>query len=98
MSKRILPLPPADDAISRSSFRGEGGSGDRHAGKPEKLLRRNYLLRGVALQPGTHTVEFRFTPPVDMLYVSLAALAIALGLCGFLAAHSWRQPLAEVQK
>lgn len=66
-------------------------------GKPEQLLRCNYLMRGVSLQPGTHTVEFRFAPPVDMLYVSLAALAIALGLCGFLAVHSWRQPLADDQ-
>jgi hypothetical protein len=54
-------------------------------GKTEKLLRCNYLMRGVYLQPGSHAVEFRFAPPVDTLYVSLAAVLIALLLIGFLA-------------
>ena len=60
-------------------------------GKPEKLLRCNYLMRGVLLQPGTHTVEFRFTPPLGTVYVSVAAVAIGLALCGFLALSSWKQ-------
>ncbi len=73
------------------------GRGGRHAGKPEKLLRCNYLMRGVSPQPGTHTVEFRFAPPVNTFYVSLAALEITLALCGFLAVHPWRQPIADDQ-
>ena len=32
-------------------------------GKPAKLLRCNYLMRGVYLPPGSHTVAFRFSPP-----------------------------------
>jgi len=53
-------------------------------GKSEKLLRCNYLMQGVFLQPGTHTVELRFAPPVDTFYVSLAAVAIGILLLGFL--------------
>ena len=54
-------------------------------GKPEKLLRCNYLMRGVYLPAGPHTVEFRFEPPMNALYVSLAAVVIGLLLLGVLA-------------
>jgi hypothetical protein len=53
-------------------------------GKPEKLLRCNYLMRGVYLQTGPHTVEFRFEPPMNTLYVSVVALVFGLLLLGFL--------------
>jgi len=61
-------------------------------GKAGKLLRCNYLMRGVALPPGAHTVEFRFTPPVNTLYVSLAALAVGLLLLGCLAVTRQKEP------
>ena len=32
-------------------------------GKPETLLRCNYLMRGVQVPAGEHQVEFRFAPP-----------------------------------
>jgi hypothetical protein len=51
-------------------------------GAPEKLLRCNYLLRGVYLLPGAHTVEFKFQPRVGLLYVSLTAVIIALATLG----------------
>jgi hypothetical protein len=54
-------------------------------GKPETLLRCNYLMRGVYLQPGAHAVEFRFQPPVGTLYVSLVAGFVSLLLIGYLA-------------
>jgi len=66
-------------------------------GKPETLLRCNYLMRGVHLQPGSHTIEFRFAPPVDTLYVSLATVMLGLGLCGFLALYPGKQPTVGVQ-
>ena len=47
-------------------------------GKAGKLLRCNYLMRGVYLPPGSHTVEFRFAPPTGILYVSLTALAVTV--------------------
>jgi hypothetical protein len=54
-------------------------------GRPETLLRCNYLMRGVYLQPGPHTVEFRFEPPVGTLFVSVGAVIIGLLLLGYLA-------------
>ncbi|HEX3800327.1 MAG TPA: YfhO family protein [Verrucomicrobiae bacterium] len=51
-------------------------------GKSAPLLKCNYLMRGVYLEPGDHKVEFRFLPPVGALYVSLAALGAALVLIG----------------
>ena len=54
-------------------------------GKPETLLRANFIMRGVALTPGDHKIEFRFVPPLTSLYVSLAAIILALALVGVLA-------------
>jgi hypothetical protein len=47
-------------------------------GQPQALLRCNFLMRGVQLPPGQHTVEFRFQPPVKALYVSLGAIGASL--------------------
>ena len=57
----------------------------RGDGKPETLLRCNYLMQGVRVPAGTHDVEFRFAPPLRSLYVSLAGIAFALLLAGVLA-------------
>jgi hypothetical protein len=54
-------------------------------GKPEKVLRCNYLMRGVQVPAGEHKIEFRFQPPITGLYISLAAIFVALGLVGLLA-------------
>lgn len=51
-------------------------------GQPAELLRCNYIMRGVFLEPGEHTVEFQFRPPVDALYISLVAIAFGLLLTG----------------
>jgi Bacterial membrane protein YfhO len=64
-------------------------------GKPAALLRCNYLMRGVYLPPGTHTVEFSFAPPVDTLYVSVAAVFVSLLLIGYLALNRQKDPLPE---
>jgi hypothetical protein len=61
-------------------------------GKSESLLRCNYLMRGVYVQPGPHTVEFRFEPPVGTFYVSLAAVFISLLLIGYLALGRGKEP------
>jgi hypothetical protein len=53
-------------------------------GKPAELLRCNYIMRGVYLSPGQHTVEFEFSLPHKPLYISLAAIAVGLGLAGYL--------------
>jgi hypothetical protein len=62
-------------------------------GRPEKLLRCNYLMRGVYLQPGSHIVEFRFQPPFKLIYVSLAALLLGVVLLGAVIATGRLRPL-----
>lgn len=60
-------------------------------GKPAPLLRCNFIMRGVFLEPGQHAVEFQFEPPLQGLKVSLAAIALGLGLLGFAALDGkWR--------
>jgi hypothetical protein len=54
-------------------------------GKQERLLRCNYIMRGVHVAAGKHSVEFRFQPSATAFYVSLTSLVFGLGLCGFLA-------------
>jgi len=55
-------------------------------GKPVEILQCNYIMRGVFLDKGKHTVEFRFEPKVTTLYASLAAWAVGILLAGFLVA------------
>jgi len=53
-------------------------------GKEEKVLRCNFLMRGVLVPPGSHAVMFKFKPPVTTLYVTLGAMALSVVLCGVL--------------
>jgi hypothetical protein len=62
-------------------------------GKPGALLRCNYIMRGVYLPPGAHTVEFRFELPVGPLYISLAATGVGLLLLGFVLVTAGRSDL-----
>jgi hypothetical protein len=48
-------------------------------GKKSEVLRCDYLLRGVYLEPGHHKLEFKFRPNIKMLYVDL--VAIFVGAC-----------------
>ncbi|HAB15394.1 MAG TPA: YfhO family protein [Verrucomicrobiota bacterium] len=54
-------------------------------GHPAELLRANFLMRGVAVPSGSHTVEFQYAPPMKMLWVTLSALGVALVLGAVLA-------------
>jgi hypothetical protein len=53
-------------------------------GKPAPLLRCNFIMRGVFLPSGAHTVEFQFQLPNGPLYVTLTAIAVGIILCGCL--------------
>ncbi len=64
-------------------------------GRPDTLLRCNYLMRGVYLAPGSHLVEFKFQPPVRLLYVSLAAILLALLGLGYLWFSDVKSPAVE---
>jgi hypothetical protein len=49
-------------------------------GQPAPLLRCNFLMRGVYLEPGAHDVVFRYAPSSLPLWVSVLALLMGLGL------------------
>ncbi len=53
-------------------------------GMAAPLLRCNYIMRGVFLPAGQHQVEFRFKPPMDTFYVSLAGVIVGVALSGLL--------------
>ncbi|MHC1769180.1 MAG: hypothetical protein AB9869_33680 [Verrucomicrobiia bacterium] len=61
-------------------------------GRPEEMLRCNYIMRGVHLQPGTHAVEFRFDPPHWMFYLSLGSILVGAALCGMLSLNRGEAP------
>jgi hypothetical protein len=54
--------------------------------KPAPILRCNYIMRGAYLTPGSHTIDFRFQPSLNTLYVTLSAFVVGLALTGFLIA------------
>jgi hypothetical protein len=52
-------------------------------GKQVPVLRCNYIMQGVSIPAGQHTIDFRFQPPVKFLYLSVAALVIGILLGGY---------------
>lgn len=60
-------------------------------GKPSKLLRANYIMRGVQLDAGTHTIDYRYAPPVPLFYVTSSAIILGFVLLGFLVVSNRRQ-------
>ncbi len=64
-------------------------------GKPAALLRCNFIMRGVQVPAGTHTVEFQFSLSHKLLYVSLAAMGLAVLLGGFLFVATRRKTTAQ---
>jgi hypothetical protein len=65
-------------------------------GKPAELLRCNFIMRGVYLTPGAHTVEFQFKLPNGPLYVTLTAIAVGIFLLGLLV-FSTRKSTADIR-
>ena len=53
-------------------------------GQPAELLRANYLMRGVYLSAGAHTVEFLFAPSEGSIRVSLAGFGLGALVVGLL--------------
>lgn len=53
-------------------------------GKQAKLFRCNFIMRGVFLTPGAHTVEFRFSLPNKPLYITVTGICVGLGLSAVL--------------
>jgi hypothetical protein len=59
-------------------------------GRPAPLLRCNYIMRGVQLEKGDHTIEFRFEPVMRGLGVSVAVDVIGVLLIVFVALR-WKR-------
>ncbi|HEY1789910.1 MAG TPA: hypothetical protein VGJ73_17320 [Verrucomicrobiae bacterium] len=55
-------------------------------GKPAELLHCNFIMRGVFLSPGAHTVEFEFGLPHKPLDITYSAFGIGLVLLAILIA------------
>ncbi|HEV8544095.1 MAG TPA: hypothetical protein VGR78_17020, partial [Verrucomicrobiae bacterium] len=49
-------------------------------GKPDRVLRCDFIMRGVYVPAGSHTIEFKFQPPKTALWITLGALGIGAGL------------------
>jgi hypothetical protein len=60
--------------------------------KPASVLRCNYIMRGVFVPPGRHTIEFRFQAPLQWLYVSVSAFAIGILLVGYVVITRFVRP------
>jgi hypothetical protein len=61
--------------------------------KPAPILRCNYIMRGVFVPAGHHVVEFRYEPPLKMLFVSLTIFGLGILLAGFvIITHFKREP------
>jgi hypothetical protein len=61
-------------------------------GKPAELLHCNFIMRGVFVPPGTHTVEFYFSLPHAPLYVTVSAMIFGILLCAFLFIATHKPP------
>ncbi|MGZ4988294.1 MAG: YfhO family protein, partial [Limisphaerales bacterium] len=59
--------------------------------KQQPLLQCNYLMKGVYLDKGQHTVEWKFRPPQGGLYVTVAAWGIGILVAGFVFATNRRK-------
>ena len=63
--------------------------------QPARLLRCNFIMRGVYLLPGEHKITFRFNPPAKMFFVTLVAVITALFLAAYLGFLEWRKRQPE---
>lgn len=61
-------------------------------GKRSDVLKCNFLMRGVYLEPGRHEVEFKFRSNIKMLYVNIAAILLGLCLLGYAMVVNRKQP------
>jgi uncharacterized membrane protein YfhO len=60
-------------------------------GKKGEVLRCDFLLRGVYLEPGHHVIEFKFRPNIDLFYVNVAAIFVGICLVGYVIVASRRK-------
>ena len=59
-------------------------------GRPAPLHRVDFLLRGLPVPPGTHSIEMRYLPPGWRLGAALARAGCLLALAATLAVAGWQ--------
>jgi hypothetical protein len=64
-------------------------------GKPEKLLRANFLMRAVQVPAGEHMVEWHYRPDLKVAYISWSAFILMLLLAGVLTVLTRRPALRK---
>jgi len=67
-------------------------------GKEADVLRCNFLMRGVYLEPGHHEVEFKFRPSVKMFYANIFAICAGFCLLGYAMVTIRRRPSVSDSK
>jgi hypothetical protein len=60
-------------------------------GKEEKILRANFIMRGIPLPPGNHTIVMKYAQPMTGLFVSLFGITVGLLLLLFVSVVSTRK-------
>jgi hypothetical protein len=63
-------------------------------GQPAPMLRANFIMRGVYLTPGSHTVEYLFSQPHGPLFFTVLTMFWGILLCGFVFFYTRKPPLA----
>jgi hypothetical protein len=60
--------------------------------KPGAMLRCNYIMQGVFVPAGRHTIEFRYQPPLKLCYTSLVTFALGILLAGYVVVTHFLRP------
>jgi hypothetical protein len=55
--------------------------------QPAKLFRANFLMRGVELSPGKHTIRMEYRPPMTGQYVSIISLLGVFAVTGLMSVN-----------
>src|SRR5581483_11692524 len=64
-------------------------------GRPTPLFHANFVMRGIFIDPGQHTVEFHFDLPRGPIYITFAGFAVMLALVGWLIFSSRKPSLSS---
>ena len=65
-------------------------------GQETEILKTNYMLRSIVVPPGSHTIEFRYDPPIYSAGYPISNIAWAIALCCVLIGL-WRVPWVQAK-